>query len=322
MKLIFRLIFLLVVSTAWGQSPHFTPPPNRNAALRYWMAFGSMQDHPADPAMSKLIDDVLSGSSTWDEQRLGTIVQENEAAVLEMQRASNLPECNWGLEYAQGDNMSIGHLPKARAMARLNALYGARQMAKGDINGAVTSWLAGLRFAQCVASDVGLIGVLSAKPAFMADLEFLIQATRSGALSPELREKVSTQLKQLPSDGLDWASSIAAEAWANDQGLRYLSKAQNFQETYKAFYNSPPPQPAHPPTEAEIAEFNGLMNDIEAAFRLPYTPAQDRLKNLLQRTEKMNPAVLSALPNYQRVNDNRHQVALEKENLMKALGNK
>lgn len=322
MKLIFRFIFLLVVSTAWSQSPHFTPPPNRNAALRYWMAFGSMQDHPADQATSKLIDDVLSGSAAWDEQRLGAIVQENEAAVLEMQRASNLPECNWGLEYAQGDNMSIGHLPKARSLARLNALYGARQMAKGDVNGAVTTWLAGLRFAQCVASDVGLIAALSAKPALMADLEFLNRAAQSGALSSELREKISAQLKQLPSDGLDWTSSIAAEAWANDQGLRYLAKAQNFQETYKAFFNSPPPQPAHPPTEHEIAEFNGLMNDIEAAFRLPYAQTQDRLKMFLQRTEKMNPAVLSALPNYQRINDVRHQVALEKENLMKALVNK
>ncbi|HWF05381.1 MAG TPA: hypothetical protein VHA06_16970, partial [Candidatus Angelobacter sp.] len=122
-SLLFIAILFLCSASAFAQP--FTPPANKNAALRYWMAFAEMADRSADDATIKLMEDVLSGASAWDEQRLGPIVEENSAAVQTLQRGSELTECNWGLEYSRGAAMSIGHLPKARVLARLNALYGA-----------------------------------------------------------------------------------------------------------------------------------------------------------------------------------------------------
>lgn len=320
-RFVYVMIFAVALQ-AWSESPDFKPPVNRNAALRYWMAFADLQDRPADAGTTKLIEDVLSGSASWDEQRLGPIMEANEAAVLSMQRASTLPECDWGLEYSRGAAMSVGHLPKARVLARLNALYGARQMAKGDTAGAVATWLAGLRFAQCVAHDMGLIGVLSAKPALMANLHLLTRAAQSGVLNSDMQEKTRAQLRHLPDEGLDWVASLAAEGWACEEGLRYLAKAPNFQETYKAFFNTPPPQPAHPPTEAEIADFHSWMAQVEAAFQLPYAQTQERLKKIMTRRQNMNPAVDSVIPNFERLNETRHELALEQENLEKALGGK
>jgi hypothetical protein len=318
------ILFLLALALgvpARSQSREFTPPVNKNATLRYWMAFADLEDHRADESTSKLMEDVLAGTANWDEGRLGHILDENTAAVLGMQRASDLPECHWGLEYSRGASMSVGHLPKARVLARLNALYGARQMAKGDVPGAVTSWLAGLRFAQCVAKDVGLIGILSAKPAFLANVHLLVGAAQKG-LDVDSQQKVRAQILALPAEGLDWPGAIRAEAWADEEALRYFAKAPNFQEAYKDFYSTPPAQAAHPPTDAEIAAFHNLMNDVVAAFQLPFAQTQEKLKTIMARTEKMNPAVQSIIPSYSRMNDARQQVASEQARIKALVGSK
>jgi hypothetical protein len=315
---LFAAILFLCSASALAQP--FTPPANKNAALRYWMAFAEMADRSTDDATIKLMEDVLSGTASWDEQRLGQVVEENSAAVHMLQRATELPECNWGLEYSRGAAMSIGYLPKARVLARLNALYGARQMAKGDTTGAVNTWLAGLRFAQDIGKGIGLIGLLSAKPAFLANLHLLAQAVQSGTVNAELQSKIRLQLQKLPNEGLDWTDSIKAEAWAGEDGLKYLARSPNFQEAYKEFFSQPPPQPAHPPTQAEINGFHSYMNDVVAAFRQPDAQTQERLLALKERTKAMNPAVQSIIPNYQKLNDTRKQVSGDVQLLSKTLG--
>lgn len=309
------------------QAQQFTPPSNKNAALRYWTAFAEMKEGPTnggklmpvDSSKNKLMDDVLDGTLPWDEARLGPIVGENSFAIRSMQRGTELPDCNWGLDYSLGSAMPLAHLPKARVLARLNALYGARQLAKGNVEGAVATWLAGLRFAQHVGAGIGLIGNLSAKPAFEANLHLLTRAVQSGALNPELQDKVRKQIGQLPADGLNWVDSIKAEEWAGEEGLRYLAKARDFQGAYKDFFNRVAPQSAHPPTAAEIAEYRNLMNEVIAIFQLPPAQTKERLDLMKTKFNDLNPAVSSIVPNYQRLNDSREKLIDEKETLLKAL---
>jgi len=73
------------------------PTETRNAALRYWMAFADMQDPPADEATRKLLESTVSGDIPWDEAKLGALIQQNDAAIQEMQRAAELPDCDWVL---------------------------------------------------------------------------------------------------------------------------------------------------------------------------------------------------------------------------------
>lgn len=310
---------LLVVSGAAMHAQQFTPPQNSNAALRYWAAFAEMKDQTIDDATSKLMDEVLSGTAAFDEQRLGPIVDENSFAIRGLQRGTALSECNWGLDYSLGSAVPLAHLPKARVLARLNALYGARQLAKGDADGAVNTWLAGLRFAQCVGAGVGLIGNLSAKPAFEANLHLLTAAAQSGAINSDLHNKVRTQLHQLPAEGLNWIDSIKAEQWACEEGLKDLAKAPNFQETYKEFFGSPAPQAAHPPTAAEIAALRSLMSEVVSAFQLPPAQTRERLSAIMARTHELNPPVQAIVPNFPRLNDSREKLIRDEEALLKAL---
>jgi hypothetical protein len=315
--------FLAILLFMWGgaglQAQQFTPPQNHNAALRYWAAFAEMKDQTIDNATSKLMDEVLNGSATFDEQRLGPILDENSFALRGLVRGTALSECNWGLDYSLGSAVPLAHLPKARVLARLNALYGARQLAKGDADGAVTTWLAGLRFAQCVGAGVGLIGNLSAKPAFEANLHLLTAAAQSGAINSDLHSKVRAQLRQLPPEGLNWIDSIKAEAWACEEGLKFLAKAPNFQETYKEFFGTPAPQDAHPPTAAEIAALRSLMSEVVAAFQLSPAQTRERLGAIMARIHDLNPSVQAIVPNFARLNDSRAKLIGEKDALLKAL---
>jgi len=315
--------FLAILLFVWGgariQAQQFTPPPNNNAALRYWAAFAEMKDQTIDDATSKLMDEVLNGTTGFDEQRLGQILDDNAFAIRGLQRGTALPECNWGMDYSLGSAVPLAHLPKARVLARLNALYGARQLAKGDADGAVRTWLAGLRFAQCVGAGVGLIGNLSAKPAFEANLHLLAAAAQSGAINADLHNKIRAQLRQLPPEGLNWIDSIKAEEWACEEGLKYLAKAPNFQETYKEFYGSPAPQAAHPPTPAEIASLRSLMGDVVAAFQLPPAQTRERLTAIMARAHELTPAVEAVVPSFPRLNDSREKLIGEKDALLKAL---
>ena len=69
------LYFVLLCCFAGSicSAQQFVPPPNQNAALRYWMSFADLVDRPTDEATNKAIDDVLSGAAAWDEQKLGPI---------------------------------------------------------------------------------------------------------------------------------------------------------------------------------------------------------------------------------------------------------
>lgn len=303
---------LIIAIIGWlcvaAHAQEFSLPQNKNAALRYWAAFAEMKDHSIDDATTKLMEDVLNGRANWDEQKLGAIVEENVYAVHAMQSATALPDCNWGLDYSKGDAMALAHLPKARVLARLNALYGVRQAANGDAAGAVNTWLAGLRFAQCVEKDISLIGVLSAKPAYLANLHLLAQAVQKGMVNAELQNKIRLQLRQLPAEGLDWTTPIQFESWANTESLKRLSESKNFPETYKEFFGRSPEPSAQPPSAADIAGFQVYMKDVLAAFRQPPDQTKERLAALEQRLKNMNPAVQAIVPSYQRFNDARKEL--------------
>src|SRR5215470_13326189 len=104
--------FCLMTDTAFAQTNRI--PETRNAALRYWIAFADLQDSPADKETQTLLEKTASGEVPWDEAKLGPIVEKNEDAILGMQRATKLPECEWGLEYSRGPRASIAPVVKAR----------------------------------------------------------------------------------------------------------------------------------------------------------------------------------------------------------------
>ncbi len=277
-----------------GQSVN--PKETRNAALRYWIAFADLQDLPVDKATQELLEKTASGETPWDESKLAPIIEKNEEAILGMQRATALPDCDWGLEYSRGSRTSIAPVVKARIMARLNALYGMRLAARGDTQQAVDSWLSGLRFSQDMAKGGSLIFSLLAKMAMISNLKALQKA--SGKLSAAQKAQAAAAVGALPETGFDWGNALVYEEASIEISIGEMKKDPS--GYFLEMLGRPAPAGFTAPNSVEAAAYEKWMASGQAALRK--TPAQagrelntlqDSLKNLHPYFRETTPSLVS-----------------------------
>jgi hypothetical protein len=308
---------LITASLARPQGKY--PPQTRNAALRYWLAFAEMQDPPADKATQELLEKTSAGEAPWDETKLGPILDANDGAIRMMQRATKLPECDWGLEFDRGWRAELPNLARARVLARLNELAGMREMAKGDSHAAVDAWLAGVRFSQGLATGGPLIFALVAKSALMPDLRVLASETQKGHLSTTQRKQVWTSLNALRTDGFDWPAAWRLEELTGEQFLVEVRTSANPKTTYEAAMGQPFPAGAKIPDAADTDRFREYMKSVQAALDLPPTIAKTRLVALEPQKEALPEAVRRLIPSAEKLNANRLEVFSARKDLLDAL---
>jgi hypothetical protein len=294
------------------------PIETRNAALRYWIAFADLQDLPADKATQELLEKTAAGESPWDESKLAPIVEKNEDAILGMQRASQLPECDWGLEYSRGPRASIAPVVKARIMARLNTLYGMRLAAKGEAQQAVNTWLAGIRFSQHMAKGGSLIFALIAKMGLISNMNALQKAADSGKLSAAQRSQAAAAIRTLPETGFDWGNALAYEEFTLEISAEEMRKnpSQYFQE----LMGKPAPDGFTAPGALEVAQYEKFTASAQAAFRKPPAQTSDSLESLQNDLERMHPFFRETTPSFARINAARIELQSAREAALKALG--
>ena len=317
-KLILVPFFLLCVSGMPAQTKR--PVPTRNAALRYWMAFAEIQDPPTDKATADLLEKTAAGEAAWDEGKLGAVLDKNEDAIKGMQRATKLPECDWGLEYERGPAASIAYVPRARVLARLNTLYGMRLAAKGDKQKAIDAWLAGIRFSQHLTRGGGLIFSLIAKMSLLSNFRALTQSAQSAGWSNAERKQVQEAIRALPETGLDWSEALWYEQDPLDIGVKQMAQARNPRVYFEEMTGEPAPEINFKvPTPEEIAAFHKLMGAAGAALRLPPAQAADRLKALQESVKSLHPFYQQTTPSFTKINGARIEVQAAREKLLHAL---
>jgi len=317
-KVLFCSVVLSLLSfsvSAQGKMPTET----RNAALRYWMAFADMQDPPADEATRKLLESTVSGDIPWDEAKLGALIQQNDAAIQEMQRAAELPDCDWGLEYSQGPRASIAFMMKARALARLNTLHGLRQAAHGDSQAAMKSWMAGVKFSRDLAKGGTLIFALVARAALLSDLNALQKAAERGLLDAHTRKQAALELNSLPETGFDWGNSWEMETFVIENGWDSILKAKDPREMYKAIVGEELSANYQLPAPADLAAFRAFMDEIASELKHPPEVARGRLEVLRGREKTLNLMLQNSIPNFEKVNGNREEVKSAREAALRAL---
>jgi hypothetical protein len=316
-RVIVGMALLLTAVNVHAQSK--VPPETRNAALRYWLAFADLQDAPVDKATSVLLEKTAAGEASWDEAKLGPILDKNETAIWRMQRATKLPECDWGLEYDLGPRASIAYVPKARVLARLNTLDGMRLAAKGDTQKAVETWLAGIRFSQHLTRGGSLIFSLVAKMGLISNLHALTQAAQSGALNGDQRKQIEAAVRALPETGFDWGEALKYEEYPLSVAVKQLSKATNPAAYYQSIMDQPAPKDFTLPAASEIAAFHKLMNSAEEALRLPPAAASETLKKLQDSIQSLHPFFRQVIPSFGRVNDARVEVQEARQKLLQVV---
>jgi len=320
----FTMVFVvsiaaLCLSVPSAGAQEFKPPVTRNAALRYWIAFSLMQDPSADLTTPELLNMVAQGRSEWDEAKLGPIVEANQDAILTMQRATRLPECDWGLEYDLGPATPLPPYAKARVLGNLNVLYGMRQAAHQDMKGAVETWLAGVRFAEHFAQGESLLGVMIGKGMLQPNLRALDAAMLRAELDEKSRTKVLMAVRATPEYGFNWSEGWRFETYGTTVAMKQIKDSPDPKQWYTKIFGEFPPAPFVMPTTEDLRKFQLLMDNITAAFRLPYPEAKERLAAIAPGIANLNPMIATMVPNAIRANDARGEVQAARKKLLEDL---
>ena len=295
------------------------PANTKNAALRYWIAFAEMQDVSTDKSTEELLSKTLSGELPWDAEKLTPLLDANRTGIEIMQRATKLPDCDWGLEYSQGPRTSIAYVPRARALSRLNTLEGIRQLASGDTQSAVNTWLAGIRFSQDLARGGSLVPALMAKAALLPNLHELTTATSSGKLTASQQTQVLAAVRALPQDGFDWGAAWGIESATIEQFLHELQAASDPRASYETAMRSPAPKQGLPPTSQDIQTYLIYMRAVQSALREPPEKAKNTLGALESKRAALNELEQSVTPNPQKSNLVRIEIMQARTELLQAL---
>jgi hypothetical protein len=313
------LCFLMAASVS-GQAK--TPPETRNAALRYWMAFAEIKDPPADKATQDLLEETVAGVATWDEARLGSILDANADAIAIFQRATKLPDCDWGIEYSRGPRASIAYAPRARVLARLNTLQGMREMAKGQSQEAADAWLAGMRFTGHLAKGGSLIFALIAKSTLLPNLHALMAEVKQGHLNASQKQQITSALMTLPEDGFDWSRAWEIEEVSGEHFLAEVQRSPSPVATYSELMGKPESTNCVPPTAQEVQAYRDYMNEVSTALRLAPPTTKRRLLELDSKAKDICEPIRNLIPSPQRVNDARVEIMTARKELLDALSAK
>ncbi len=314
-------ILAMLACTSGTRAQVKYPLETRNAALRYWTAFAEMQDPLADMETRKLIEKTVTGETAWSETTLGSTLDANAEAIRTMQRGTKLPECDWGLEYSRGPRVPVTLFIRARALAGLNTLEGMRRMAKGDSQGAVNAWLAGIHFSQDLARGEPLIFTLVAMRMLLPNLRVLSEDTKKGQLNEAQKKEVYAAVRTLPEDGFDWGGAWGLEYATGEQFLQELRTAANPGAGYEEM-GMPVPKQGIPPAIQEIQGYREYMLAVQAALGEPPAKAKTLIDSLETKRRTFDDVEQNLIPDPQKLNAPRTEVITARAELMQALASR
>jgi hypothetical protein len=316
------IVFFILLCAFAARSQGNFPPETTNAALRYWLAFAEMRDPPADKLTQDLLEKTVAGKVPWDEKALGPILDANGDAIRMMQRATKLPKCDWGLEYAEGPRASIAYAPRARVLSRLNTLQGMREMANGNSEAAVGTWLAGIRFSEHMANGGSLIFALIAKSTLLPNLQALTAAATQGSLTNSQKEEIFAQLRRIPEDGFNWAAAWGFEELAGERTLQVIRDSEDPGATYELLMGSAHAGQIKAPTSENIEKYRVYMRAVQAALGAPPERTTAQISALESQRLTLTVVAQQIIPNAQKENDARLEVLAARKKLLEALGAK
>ena len=318
----FRFLITVVgvlAATGGARAQAKFPPDSDNAALRYWTALTEMRDTiDEDETTRKLLSATIRGEIPWDESKFGPILEANADAVQAMQRGARLPECNWGLDYRLGVSTPGQMVMRARGLERLNTVEGIRELAKGNGEAAVNTWLSGIRFSKDVGRGGPVILALVASAMLTDMFQAMTAQAKQGKLQQAQKKALYEAIKQLPDDGFDWGISWGVEYASGNQFLEGLRKASDPRAVYKQWGLVPAPE-GLPPTQQDIDGYGEYMLAAQGALREPPDNATALLNELESRERRLREVVRLLIPSPSGCNRARIKVHSDRDELLQAL---
>lgn len=126
---VFAIVCVLFTLATLGRSAPSYPPDPKNAALLYYQAFLTVpqEEEPADGQLH----DYAIGKAELN-KAVEHYIDSCRGAIGLAVEASQLADCDWGLQYSQGFNMILAHLGQMRSLARIMIADARIQASKGN----------------------------------------------------------------------------------------------------------------------------------------------------------------------------------------------
>jgi hypothetical protein len=233
------------------------------------------------------------------------LIDANAAALATLRRASRGGFCDWGIDYELGPNAPIAHLPKARALARLNSAAAVQSISRGQADDAVMGWLVGMRFALHIESGGTLISTLSAWSALRSTWEGIEPFVAERRLTAAQRARLADAIRAMPETVFNWPGAVLNEARVL-QSPAALAAAKSGPGAFT------------PPTAAETKRF---LREIErVADALSRSPDQAAATIAAYQAEGgIHRFYRDSMPSLSRMNETRREVKAARERMLALL---
>jgi hypothetical protein len=292
----------------------------RNAAVGYRRAMAALPDPLHEDLLGGPLGQTEAGFQPWDEATLGPILDANKVAIEELQRASQLRDCDWGPESSRSAHGYVPYSMGARVLARLNTLDGMRLMAKGQSQEALDAWLDGVRFARDVAKGGPVILQLIGHAALLPDLQAMTAAANANKFSPEQKTQIAAVIAQLSPDVFDWNAAYGLEETAGEAFWNQVRAAKHPAAAYREISGRRMPSKTKCPSDAEVEAFRALTEKAQAALQTPPAVAEAPLQQLQEQINHSQLSLSRMVPSLVKINEARARVVAAREALLKSVG--
>jgi hypothetical protein len=323
MKLSLKLFSYLAALLSAGMAPSpQTPLPTetRNAAVVYREAMADLPDPLPDNLLGVPLGQTEAGLESWDEAKLGPILDANIKAIEELERAAKLPECDWGPESSRSAHGYVPFSMPARVLARLNTLNGMRLMAKGQSEEALEAWLAGVKFARDIGRGGPVILQLVGHAALLPDLEAMTAAANAGKFLSQQKKQIAEAISDLQPDVFDWSAAYGLEETYGETFWNEVRNAKHPSAEHREIAGTPMPRRYKCPSEGEMVAFRALTEKAQAALQKSPADAESSILTLQDQIDRSQPSLAGSVPSLVKINEARARVVAARDALLKSVG--
>jgi len=274
-------VVLLVVT---GQA--FAYPPD-NAAVLYYKAFMIMEEPNA--ADTNLLGQLRKGEIGVND-RIRHYVESNRKAIKEIVTATQIKNCDWGLDTSEGLGTLLPHLGKFRSCAKLLGADGAVFAEKGDYRTALERWLALCEMDRHIGEDTLVTRLIGSACDSMA-FDYIRGVLPKISNDCEMLERLRVRLADISTRSPSMRAAIGNDAavWSNSLNKEGILDVVHNSDLSREDQN-----------EAELVlrqrdnndlcirvveYYKQVVSRMQIAYELPYPEAKQKLEEIYKEAE-------------------------------------
>ena len=212
MKNLCLFILILCCSKVWAYPPD-------NAAVLYYKAF-QLMEFPEEPLKSDMVD-YLKGEGKISDA-IEEVLQKNQRVLELIQDATEIENCDWGLNYQEGFDMMLPQLNPARRAAYLLLAQARRNLQTGDQSKAIGQCLAVYRMAYHVGDNILVSYIVNLSLTELAN-RVMVDLLSKGMWNQVALIELKNHLADIKTNRRTLSASVQAES----QMKRFSIKIEN-----------------------------------------------------------------------------------------------